>query len=103
MSSATSYRRARRLRRTFGGASAPRRQPALCDAAGDGVGRIEDIADVVANDLAEQVARGDLVEPIVGNQPVQHFRCRVLKSLIERTRVADGDDVVGGFSPRPDL
>ena len=50
------------------GALSPRK-PALGDAAGDGEGGIEDIADIVADDLSHQMARGAGVQAEILTEP----------------------------------
>src|SRR5215211_217842 len=52
--------------------------------ADDCVGRVVDIADVVAHDLPHEVAGGGGIEPIVGFQPTEHLGGGMLQRLIER-------------------
>ena len=44
---------------------------------------------------------GHLIEAVVGDQPVEHFRRRVLERLIKRTSIADGEDFAGIAAARP--
>ena len=84
-----------RLRRS------PSLQPPLGDPAHHRIGGIEDVADVVAHDLAEEMARRHRRQAVVGGQPVQHLGRGMLQRLIERAGVADGEDVGCRFPARP--
>ena len=53
-------------------------QPGFRNAAGDRVGRVIDVADVVAHGLAHQVAGAEDVEPVVFDQPAHHFAAGML-------------------------
>ena len=45
------------------------------------------------------MAGGDVIEAVVRAEPVQHFGRRVLQRLVQRTGVADREDVLA-VSPR---
>ncbi len=58
------------------------RQPAFRNAAGDREGRVEDITNIVAHDLPQQMAGGPRLQPVILTQAAHHFGRCMLQSLI---------------------
>lgn len=69
--------------------------------AGHRVGRVVDIAYVVAHGLAQKVAGGHQVQPEILGQPARHLGCRVLQRLVQRTGIAEGEDIALGLAAGP--
>ncbi len=76
-------------------------QPVFGDPAGDSKRGVEDVADIVADDLPHQMAGSAGVQPVILGEPAQHLGGGVLQRLIERPRIADGEDILRGLAARP--
>src|SRR5262249_28817622 len=77
------------------------RQPLLVDLAHHGVGGGVDVADLVAHHLAEQAGRRRGAEAVVARPAVEHVVGGVLQRLVERTGIADREDLTLVLAARP--
>jgi hypothetical protein len=84
-----------------GSSPPPPWQQALRELADHGIGRVEHVAEVVLHRLAHQDVRPERVEAVALLQPAEHLAGGVLDALVERPRVADGEDVLGVLAARP--
>jgi len=65
------------------------------------VGRVEHVAEVVFDSLAQEQARTCRIQSVIFLQPAEHFSRCVLQRLVERSSIADGKDIFGIFASRP--
>src|SRR5687767_1730222 len=63
--------------------------------------RVEDVPHVVAHALPEQDVRSDRIEAVIILEPADHLGRRVLHALIERPRIAYGEDEFLVLPTRP--